>query len=110
MNFFQNEDPGFQQRSSREFSHYPINSKKELLKQQLQIGARSNRYKFFFGSTSLLLNATSFACPELGLTKDDVTEVKCIDENYMDMFGLKILAGEKVSRKYEKDTIIRSGD
>jgi hypothetical protein len=25
----------------------------------------------------------------------------------MDMFGLKILAGEKVSRKYEKDTIIR---
>ena len=106
MNFFQNEDLGFNKEAVVSFG-IPDNSKKEFLKQQLKSEPGVTDISFSSGAPAYFSNATSFACPELGLTKDDVTEVKCVDENYMDMFGLKILAGEKVSRKYEKDTIIR---
>jgi hypothetical protein len=42
--------------------------------------------------------------PELGITKDDVTEIKIVDEHYIDMFGMKMLAGEKIARKSAGDT------
>jgi hypothetical protein len=42
--------------------------------------------------------------PELGVTKDDVTEIKIVDEHYIDMFGMKMLAGEKIARKSPGDT------
>jgi ABC-type antimicrobial peptide transport system permease subunit len=43
----------------------------------------------------------------MGILKDDVTEVKFIDEKYMDMFELKMIAGEKVAKtnKAFTDTI-----
>ncbi len=106
MYFFQNEDLGFNKEAVVSFG-IPDNSKKDFLKQQLKSEPGLTDISFSSGAPAYFSNATSFACPELGLTKDDVTEVKCVDENYTDMFGLKMLAGKKVSRKYEKDTIIR---
>ncbi len=106
MNFFQNEDLGFNKEAVVSFS-IPDGSKKDILKQQLKSEPGITDISFSSGAPAYFANATSFACPELGLTKDDVTEVKCVDENYTDMFGLKMLAGEKISRKYEKDTTIR---
>ena len=43
-------------------------------------------------------NFTGFISPEIGITKDDVTEVKFIDEPYTDMFQLKMLAGNKIKQ------------
>ena len=106
MNFFQNEDLGFNKEAVVSFN-IPDGSKKDILKQQLKSEPGITDISFSSGAPAYFANATSFACPELGLTKDDVTEVKCVDENYTDMFGLKMLAGEKISRKYEKDTTIR---
>ncbi len=106
MNFFQNEDLGFNKEAVVSFG-IPDGSKKDILKQQLKSEPGITDISFSSGAPAYFSNATSFACPELGLTKDDVTEVKCVDENYTDMFGLKMLAGEKISRKYEKDTTIR---
>jgi ABC-type antimicrobial peptide transport system permease subunit len=106
MNFFQNQDLGFNKEAVVSF-YIPDASKRDQFKQQLQSEPGLTDISFSSGAPVYFSNATSFACPELGLMKDDVTEVKCIDENYMDMFGLKLLAGEKVSRKYEKDTTIK---
>lgn len=41
------------------------------------------------------------------MTKDDVTEMKFVDERYIDMFGLKMLSGEKIRRtnSSENDTV-----
>jgi putative ABC transport system permease protein len=106
MNFFQNQDLGFNKEAAVSFG-IPDGSKKEILKQQLKSEPGLTDISFSSGAPVYFSNATSFSCPELGVTKDDVTEVKCIDENYTDMFGLKMLAGEKVSRKYEKDTTLK---
>jgi putative ABC transport system permease protein len=106
MNFFQNEDLGFNKDAVVSFP-LPDQSKQEVLRQQLQREPGLTDISFSSGAPSYFSNATSFSCPEQGLMKDDVTEVKCIDENYIDMFGLKILAGEKISRRYAKDSIIK---
>ncbi len=106
MNFFQNQDLGFNKESVVSF-YIPDGSKRDQFKQQLQSEPALTDISFSSGAPVYFSNATSFACPERGLMKDDVTEVKSVDENYTDMFGLKMLAGEKVSRKYEKDTTIR---
>ena len=52
-------------------------------------------------------NATGFSAPALGITKIDVTQLIFIDEKYTDMFGLKMLAGEKIGKKNEKDSSIK---
>jgi len=106
MNFFQNQDLGFNKEAIVSFD-VPDGSKRDAFKHQLKSEPGLADISFSSGAPVYFSNATSFSCPELGLTKDDVTEVKCVDENYTDMFGLKMLAGEKISRKYEKDTTIR---
>src|SRR5262249_39973382 len=106
MRFFENEDLGFNKEAVVSF---PIadQSKKELLKQQLRSETGITDISMSSGAPVYFSNATSFSCVQRGITKDDVTEVKSVDENYMDMFGLTMLAGEKVSRKYAKDTLNR---
>jgi len=105
MSFFQNQDLGFNKEAVVNF-YLPDQSKREALKQQLLKEPGLADLSFSSGSPVDFHNATSFSSPDLGLTKDDVTEIKFIDEHYTDMFGLKMLAGEKISRKYEKDSTI----
>jgi putative ABC transport system permease protein len=103
MNFFQNEDLGFNKQAVVSFD-IPDKSKIDVLKQQFQSDPGISDLSFSSGAPVNFRQATSFSSPELGLTKDDVTEVKFVDERYTDMFGLKMLAGEKISRKHEKDS------
>jgi putative ABC transport system permease protein len=103
MDFFQNQDLGFNKEAVVSF-YIPDQAKRETLKHQLQSEPGLTDLSFSSGAPVYFSNATSFSCPSLGMTKDDVTEVKFIDEHYMDMFDLKMLAGEKISRKYEKDS------
>ena len=62
---------------------------------------------FSSGAPGISDNFTSFSSPEAGISKDDVTELKFIDERYMKMFALQTLAGQPVQRTNagENDTV-----
>ena len=104
MNFFQNQELGFNKEAVVSFG-MPDQSKKDVLKQQLQTEAGITDISLSSGAPVYFSSATSFSCTHRGLPKDDVTEVKFVDENYFDMFGLKMMAGEKPSRKSDKDSL-----
>ncbi|MDB4901483.1 MAG: FtsX-like permease family protein [Mucilaginibacter sp.] len=103
MDFFQNQDLGFNKEAIISMG-IPDMSKLEVLRQDFANNPGVKGISFSSGAPSYNNNFTSFSAPAFGVTKDDVTEVKFIDENYIDMFGLKMLAGEKVTKKDVKDT------
>jgi ABC-type antimicrobial peptide transport system permease subunit len=106
MNFFQNEDLGFNKEAVISFS-IPDDKKRDVLLQQLRNQSGIADISVSSGSPVAFSNAAGFSAPDLGITKDDVTEVKFVDDHYMDMFGLTLLAGEKITRKYQKDSIAK---
>ena len=104
MDFFQNRDLGFNKEAVISFA-IPNTEKREVLRQQLRNNPGIKEFSFSSGAPVYNNSFTSFSSAELGLTKDDVTEVKFIDEKYTDLFDLKMLAGQKVFKPNEKDTV-----
>jgi len=106
MDFFQNRNLGFNKDAVISFG-IPDMKKTEVLKQQLVNNPGVKEISFSSGAPVLNYFFTSFSSPENGLVKGDVSEMKFIDENYMDMFGLKLLAGQKIMRTQtgENDTV-----
>ena len=106
MDFFENRDLGFNKEAVISFG-IPDQGKTEVLRQQLQSNPGVKEISFSSGAPVFSNNFTSFTSPETGITKDDVTEMKFIDEPYTNMFALKMLAGEKVKRTNasENDTV-----
>ncbi len=104
MDFFQNQDLGFNKDAVVSLP-IPNSAKTEVLKQDLVNNPRVKQISLSSGAPSYNSNYTSFSAPQFGVIKDDVTEVKDIDENYIDMFGLKMLAGQKITKTNIKDTI-----
>ncbi|CAA9496119.1 MAG: Acidobacterial duplicated orphan permease (function unknown) [uncultured Segetibacter sp.] len=104
MDFFQNQHLGFNKEAVVSFD-VPDEAKREVLRQQLLANPGVKDLSFSSGAPMYNNNFTSFSSRELGLTKDDVTEVKSIDERYTAMFELKMLAGEQITKPNEKDTI-----
>ncbi len=105
MDFFQNQDLGFNKEAVISFD-IPDQSKRSLLQQELAREPGLTDISFCSGSPVSFQNATSFTCPEMGITKDNVTEVKFVDERYMDMFGLQILAGQKLTKDSSNKIVI----
>jgi putative ABC transport system permease protein len=105
MNFFENKNLGFNKEAVISFG-IPDQQKTEVLKQLLANNPGIKEVSLSSGAPVLSNYFTSFISPELGFTKDDVTELKFIDEPYTDMFELKMIAGNKIKRnnKTEKDT------
>ena len=106
MNYFQNQDLGFNKEAVISFG-IPDQAKRAVLKQQLQNEPGLTGLSFSSGDPVSFSNATSFSSPDLGLTKDDVTQVQFVDDHYADMFGLTMLAGEKISSQDNRDSISR---
>jgi ABC-type antimicrobial peptide transport system permease subunit len=104
MDFFQNRDLGFNKEAVISFE-IPNPEKREALRQQLTNNPGIKEFSFSSGAPVYNHSFTSFSSAELGVTKDDVTEMKFIDEKYTDLFELKMLAGQKVSKANEKDTV-----
>jgi putative ABC transport system permease protein len=106
MDFFQNRGLGFNKEAVVSFG-IPDQKKTELLRQQLQSNPGIKEISFSSAAPVYNNSFTSFTSPEAGVIKDDVTEMKFIDEPYTDMFGLKMLAGEKVRKTNasENDTV-----
>jgi len=105
MDFFQNRELGFDKDAVISLG-IPDQQKADLLKQQLLENPGVAKVSFSSGAPVLANGFTSFVAPDLGITKDDVTEVKFVDERYTDMFGLKMMAGNEIkqNRKSENDT------
>lgn len=97
MDFFQNQKLGFNKDAVISFG-IPDQSKTEVLKQRLLSNPGIKELSFSSGAPVYNNSFTSFISPENGLTKDDVTEMKFVDERYIDMFGIKMMAGEKIKR------------
>ena len=94
MDFLQNRDLGFSKDAVISF-YIPDQSKSALLKQALASNPGVKQISFSSGAP-VDNGATSFRSPELGIMKDDVTTLKFIDEPYLKMFDIKLLAGENV--------------
>jgi len=103
MDYFENEDLGFNKDAVVSIT-VPDSAKGVILKQELVNNPGVKQVSFSSGAPSYNNNFTNLSAPEFGIIKDDVTEIKFIDENYIDMFGLKMLAGEKISKVDVKDT------
>ena len=97
MDFFKNQNLGFNEKAVISFD-IPDQQKTQVLRQELLNNPGVTQISFSSGAPVYNNNFGPFIAPELGITKDDVTELKFIDEAYTDMFQLKMLAGEKVMR------------
>lgn len=103
MDYFKNQDLGFNKEAVISFS-IPENTKKEVLHEQLSANPGIKGISFSSGAPSYNNNYAPFTSPERGITKDDVTEIKNVDEHFLDMFGIKLLAGEKLRKNNPVDT------
>lgn len=96
MDYFTNRDLGFKKDAIVSF-FIPDGAKKDVLHQQLLAIPGITATSLSTGEPSFNSNFAPFSAPDRGIDKDDVTELKLIDENYTDMFGLKMLAGKKIT-------------
>ncbi len=108
MDFFRNQQLGFDKEAVLTFG-LPDNApeKRSLIEEKLLGHPGVQEISFASGAPVYNNNFTGFISPELGMTESDVTEVKFIDEKYMDMFRISLVAGEPIRKVSEKDTIIR---
>lgn len=104
MDFFKNQDLGFKKDAIVSF-FLPDRKKGDVLRQQLLATPGVKAISFSTGEPSFNSRFAPFSAPDRGIDKDDVTEIKLIDEHYTDMFGLTMLAGEKMRRKDSTDTL-----
>ena len=102
MDYFENRDLGFNKQSV--ISFYTPDKKLDVFRHELLNLSGVQQVTLSNGAPSYNNQFSSFSAPQFGVTKDDVTELKYVDENYIDMFGMKMLAGEKVTRKAPGDT------
>ncbi|SDF50629.1 ABC transporter permease [Chitinophaga filiformis] len=106
MDFFKNQDLGFNKEAVISFG-IPDGTKREVLEQQLKENTGIKEMSFSTGAPSYNQNFAPFSCPERGITKDDVVELKFVDEHFMKMFDMKMLAGEGITPAIRKDSVPR---
>lgn len=106
MDFFRNQDLGFNKEAVISFV-IPNGAKREVLAQQLKDNTGIREMSFSTGAPSYNQSFGPFSCPERGITKDDVVEIKFVDENFMKMFDMKMLAGEGIIATTVKDSVPR---
>lgn len=105
MDYFQNRDLGFNKESVITFA-VPDSNRRAILKPELLADPNITAICFSSGAPSYNSNFAPFSCPSRGITKDDVTELKVIDENYIRMFELKMLAGDTIRPRPRGDTVM----
>jgi ABC-type antimicrobial peptide transport system permease subunit len=103
MDFFQNQDLGFNKDAVISI-RVPVKEKQEVLQQQLISVPGVREVSVNSGAPAYNSQWAPFSAPALGYTKDNVTEIKFIDEKYIDMFQLTMLAGQKITKKAPTDT------
>ena len=106
MDFFRNQNLGFNKDAVIAFD-IPEQKKTEALKQGLLNSPGVREISFSSGAPVYNNSFAPFISPENGVTKDDVTELKFVDDSYIDMFQMQMLAGDKIRRnnKSENDSL-----
>lgn len=104
MDFFKNQDLGFDKEAVVSF---PVEDmqKKDVLEQQLKSISGIKEMTFSSSAPSYNNNFAPFRSPEKGMVDEDVTEVKFIDENYIPFYHIQLLAGTNVSHLRDKDSL-----
>jgi putative ABC transport system permease protein len=103
MDFFLNQNMGFDKDAIVTF---PTGEKKDVLRQKLLDNRGIEKVSFASGGPAYSNNFAPFSSPATGMTETDVTEIKQVDENYLSMYNLKMIAGEPVTKIISKDTIV----
>lgn len=106
MDFFRNQDLGFNKEAVVSF-RLPDNGKRQVVEQQLAANPGIEAISFSSGAPGYSTNFAPFSAPDRGMFKDDVTELKFMDENYTNLFAIKVLAGEGIMRLEREDTLHR---
>ncbi|HEY9197513.1 MAG TPA: FtsX-like permease family protein, partial [Mucilaginibacter sp.] len=104
MDYFENRDLGFNKDAVITF-YMPDMAKNDAIKDQLLKNPGVKQISFSSAAPAYNTNFMPFSDPANGIIKDDVTEGKSIDENYTDMFGLTMLAGQKIVKTNSTDSI-----
>lgn len=102
MDFFLNQNMGFQKEAIVSFG---TGNKADVLRQKLENNPGVEQISFASAGPAFNFNFAPFSSPELGMTEDDVVELKMVDENYMPMYELKLLAGDPIVKTAEIDTV-----
>lgn len=106
MDFLQNKDLGFNKEAVVTFP-VPDKNKRDILQEQLLSNPGVKQLCFASGPPVGGSIYAPFSRPEAGIIKDNVTEIKAIDEQYMGMFSIKLLAGENIRKRSDADTLRR---
>jgi hypothetical protein len=104
MDFFKNQDLGFNKEAVVTFS-IPDDTKREVLLQQLKANPGVKEISLSSGAPSYNASYMSFSAPHLGIEKDDVTELKYIDAAFLRMFDIQLLAGRQLIKTPKGDTV-----
>ncbi|MBS1663999.1 MAG: ABC transporter permease [Bacteroidetes bacterium] len=106
MDFFRNRDLGFNKDFVISF-FAPDSTHQQTLLHQLTTTPGIAAVSLSSGAPTYSSQFTGFDAPQLGVTGENITEVKCVDENFTRMFGLTMLAGDTISKRTGKDSISR---
>ncbi len=104
MDYFRNQDLGFNKDAVISVN-MPVTEKREIFQQQLSAIPSVKNVSQSSGSPSYNDSFCPFSAPAFGFPKNNVTEIKFIDENYMDMFEMTMLAGQKITKKAPTDSL-----
>jgi putative ABC transport system permease protein len=105
MDFFQNRDLGFNKEFVVSFD-LPDSAHRQVLWNQLVSDPAVGAVSFSSGAPAYMGNAAGYDAPQLGLTGENITEVKFVDQHYIRMFGLTMLAGDTIARRTGKDSVL----
>jgi len=106
MDFFQNRDLGFNKDFVIQFG-LPDSAHRQVLWQELSAMPGVTDISFSSGAPAYMNSATGYDDPDRGIKGENITEIKFIDEHYIRMFELRMLAGDTIARRPGVDSIPR---
>jgi putative ABC transport system permease protein len=106
MDFFQNRDLGFNKDFVIQFG-LPDSSHRQVLWQELSAMPGVTDISFSSGAPPYMGNAADYDDPDRGIKGENITEIKFVDEHYIRMFGLHMLAGDTIARRQGIDSILK---
>lgn len=104
MDFFLNRDIGFDKESIITFD---MGKNPEGLREVLSSQPGVKDFSFASVAPAYNSNYMPFSAPHLGMDEVDVTEMKVVDENYLPMFKLQLMAGLPIAKRAVPDSILK---
>nr|WP_293837396.1 ABC transporter permease [uncultured Arsenicibacter sp.] len=104
MDFFMNQDLGYAKEAIVLLS---AGDKPDVFLQKLRENPGVQQFSFASAAPSYNNNFAPFKSPERGLHENDVTELKHVDEQYISLHGLSLLAGDPIRKRAKGDTLYK---